>query len=368
MERLQTGRMDFLNQDFDAMIIFLDIVEADFAAESNERLASAVAEYARAQQKGRHLIVARRETAEWIASLDGISERDRSTFRGISSRFTQYGRIFEIAAFYLHIKKTGKKEIDIFEYHAEADFCELAEGMYLDGSKLIAEDIRDGRIYIDIMKWLVPHTNVPNIYFDVHSGGGDSIFRDVEYQLAQRKICAVIIDSDKRHPKGNVTPKRKALVKLRNSSKFGVMELAVLPCREIENLIPIDAIRELSCAEQRGDSIRRLIMIIDADKKKESMKECFWSFFDCKNGIDLQGVQSPDRVDEKEWIEEHLKVIGGIEKIDGFGDKITSLLVENGGAIQLLKLDILNKKKREQLLDTFSTILWFGAALPPRIT
>jgi hypothetical protein len=128
----------------------------------------------------------------------------------------------------------------------------------------------------------------------VHGGGSmtSAAFR-ASYLEPRPVICAV--DSDRRAPASPVGDTARAVLEAKRAAPFPSAEVALLPVREMENAIPLRAIRVVY--EQNGDQevsarCQSLIDFCEADPAKMTRRAEVTAFLDFKTGLADRDIET----------------------------------------------------------------------------
>ena len=180
----------------------------------------------------------------------------------------------------------------------------LANTRLLERTSLLVENAKsDGQFYTYLLDALRPLFKAPRLSFDlIHGGGGDDIPSVFGIELKNGKALCCIVDSDFGFPS---SPKSSKFHKISTAVKDADWKFAVvmvLPCREVENLIPISVIHSLQCATERRATVKMLLAIeLHEQRSGISPNEAFWLYFDAKHGLTFEGIEKLPEA-ERDWI------------------------------------------------------------------
>lgn len=223
------------------MLIWLEGAPSDFSSGRNARELEAVTELGEAGYKGRHVVACRRELARDFATLDVLSARARAYFSRIYGEYTQLGSVFSIpqhlVASYSAITPSNVGGV------WRVPLSYFADEVYLESLTVVCENDSDYEIYESLAKaWM--HNNLPVCVVSArsragHGGSTVTVIRRLAVDPNPLYLC--LLDSDRCMPLGGEGPTARGVKRGWHNSWRST--LSILECRELENAIPLQAIR-----------------------------------------------------------------------------------------------------------------------------
>ncbi|WP_284195195.1 hypothetical protein [Chitinimonas prasina] len=218
------------------MIIILDSSISSLLSAESSHVLEAIENIAIARSEGNHLVTCEPEIASQILATR-LSNRAQRVYYTIKNKSIQelaatvkskaYIRV--VSPDYFSVNRPNEIMVSI------TFFCSTST---IQPTKLLCEDSLDGKIIAALTKNYLAaskHRN-PRLSFRYEHGGGSRItrvFREIECHEACLLLC--LVDSDKKYHKDNISAKAKNLIRDRQKNTTHV---EILPCHELENLIP----------------------------------------------------------------------------------------------------------------------------------
>lgn len=226
------------------MLIFLEnslVVES--SSFSNEEIA-ALSNLALSSLDGSNLVVCERNLARSLANDMRLGLRERSFFISSIQEFTSLGSVIYSCSYFIKVIR-GRVSSSCLEQDGRICFERgLLEFSTLDSvacPKLICENIDDSKVLMALgASWLRnSQFRGLRLKFEMIPGGGDTTDRvvDAHLKLSSRFILCVV-DTDKRPGKWRLGDTAKKVKKVEEETLETKLKLFILPCHEIENLIP----------------------------------------------------------------------------------------------------------------------------------
>jgi len=181
-----------------------------------------------------------RATGSWLLNQSFLSKFEKSFVNQCVQEFTQTGGLLVVTPFYIDIIKT---DILLIERHEKRIIIPSDPSIIediLNSPMLLIEDIEsDGSIIETILNVLLKRMPFRHFHGEYTHGGGSSSFKVARRKVSERRIVVFLSDSDKSSP---VDPhgKEKEVRKLSDELNWPLLFPYILPCREIENVIPLD--------------------------------------------------------------------------------------------------------------------------------
>ncbi|WP_428685362.1 hypothetical protein [Reyranella sp.] len=350
------------------MLFHLDISPLQLAASNRDELTIAVQELLRAHRYGHHLIVIGRKETEWLAAELKFHPPERAMLAEIALEYTQTAGLLQRASRYVAIVPQPAA--------SNGPRIEISLGdlkpYLLERTALLVEDVdTDGRFYALVFQALRKALRHGPLSWELVHGGGDRLPIVFQSKVTDRRVVCAIIDSDLSAPRSEQNAKIKRLTKIATELGWPHFHVAILPCREAENLIPLDILAKLGSAAQRTPSIGILRSIAEAEAKKNIDKLTeFWMYFDIKKGLSEPTLAALKKK-ERDWVQQRAKLINldvGLTPIEGFGDKVLHQLLQSNLACSELVKVIATKNWRDCFAGLFSELLWLCLARTPKLT
>lgn len=349
------------------MIFHFDLTAAQAAASSAALLCGCVTEAVRAQRLGQHLIIMNREVADYFESNLDLNSLERATLRRLRSDYTQTANLLRQTPTYVRIADlppgTIRKMGGVIEISIDQAVCtSLYDKMIL----LVEDEQTDGRLLQFILENLKSKIvgRLPLSFQPLH-GGGERIADVARARAVERRLVCVIVDTDKKFPGGNDSLKMRRLNAVLEELSWPMIFVHPTPCKETENLIPIEVISMVECARERGDDISLLARINDVERRSgASHHDAFWLYFDVKEGCDHVAVAALPNLPEKEWI------LGKIAqatsdrefKVAGFGGHVVPQVLNTNTACARFRAELQSRDWWQTFGAFVSDVAWLTIA------
>ena len=268
------------------------------------------------------------------------------------------------------------------EIHEETKFTighkALIDGEYLlRSTSFVIEDIdADGGMYKQILNEAKKVSQIPSFIFDPIHGGGSATSRVFDGEIEKKRIVVCIVDHDKSAPMDGVSHTAKRV--LVNHVKRNVegrdetcryIGLAMTTIgREVENVIPYRLFRVMEAYQDYRDYDKLDEIVLG--EKIEDDDDCFWQYFDIKEGI--CGEKIATMVDVGGTSEECARWICGklgctIDqvrriRIFGFGQNVVRNFLGSPAALSGFHAFTRANDWGSKFGDYFAMLLWFFAA------
>lgn len=285
------------------MLIHFSLTPIELEGVDKTTLREATALLLSAHRRGDHVTVVPRDTALWLTHNLQLSEQDIATANRIKSEYTQNAGLLNQAQVFLkivadadHLRGDSDREIPI-------TLNTFAKTRLSERVAFVVEDIvNDGKTYESILAGIGKRHAARVTAFELLHGGGDRIEETFKKQIEYGRFVVCIVDSDFPAPSDGIPTKAKRLRQIANRENWRAQIIAITPCREIENFIPLEIIRELGLNID-NETIRNLGRI--AEREKPSHKtDKYWLYFDIKEGADGERLKRISGEAERKWIEE----------------------------------------------------------------
>lgn len=273
---------------------------------------------------GRHIVIANRETCDYISKNKNLNERTRRTFRNLKLRMTEIANIKEEVNGYILVTNEVSslvREDNNGRYIFKVPIDYFNDDERLMPTNLVGEDLKDCKFYKVMVNNYIKNKNVKyKLRFNNVSGGGGNTDVNYEDSLIEKKApCLAIVDSDKEHPLDQYGKTAFHTYKKYESLKENyITECYILNVREKENMIPVSIYRDIN----EDDSLDEGLSILDRICKNRKLNEIY-RYGDIKSGVRISHLTNiePNKNAVKEYLNE----------------EISKLISENEVDIELLK-------------------------------
>lgn len=342
------------------MIIHIALTPLQMAAIPQEQLILGLSALMRAHRLGHHLVVAERDSAQWILDHIPLGAPDLAMIRSIGHQFTQNGALLESAKYLIRVDICPPEGPHKFDRGVIVPIEHFSDARLAEPAILLVEDTgSDGLMYKFILECLKPLHQCKNLSFDILHGGGDRITKVFEEQLASGRMIACVVDSDRCAP-CNAPPTK--VVRLRRAAEEAGSSFTFVcntPGREVENFIPLSVYLELKSDFDKGSS--KNLLRIQKDEHPIDELDRFWFFFDVKKGICSDDL--PKILDDgwRSWIETRLSLtLNDLEdfRIAGFGEKVLAHFLDSQAHLAKFHDTLKTNEWRLVFWAFFDQLLW----------
>lgn len=342
------------------MIMALQGELSDLVAADQSMLEHTVLELLRAHREGHHLVIFPRAVSKYLLENFDFGSRDRATLERLAADYTQTASLLASAASHLSIVVNHRSGVEVRGASVVVGLDDVQHGYTFDRSALVVEDQNtDGQLYLKILEACRHKVRAENIALDIRHGGGERSAEVLRTLSEEKRIALLITDSDNSYPREGEPA--KVLRYKREVAGNPLAQVAHTPCREIENMIPLDVLEGLPCVHGRAADIAAFRKI-DAEEKRRNCAphESFWWFYDLKNGVNREQLEKVSGEELRGWISQKIGVAPS--KFVGFGDRIVPQLL----ASHLVLAKFLKMVRASCWWDLFGSIiekmLWIGFA------
>lgn len=343
------------------MIITFEATTDELDATADHELDELFSEIVRASRRGLHYLIMKPNLHGLITARVNLRQIDSAHLQSICSSYSQRAGLLRLAPCYVRIS-VGSTGI---QHDRDGNLCighrSLLAGRYLEITTLVVENMgNDGAAFGHILEEVRKKSGLPPINYEEVNGGGSVTPVVYESMRANKRISVALIDGDRSSPVcGPSDMARKITRNMVMATYAG--DLFVLPCRDIENLIPVEIILShgLGSPMSAADLVR--VRSIYAAGHGRSSNEAPYHYFDVKDGISLAKVSAHTFAKRKDWMRTNLcgDGAGGHADLPGFGSGIIPNFVQSGPAIA----DFLQHMNREpwkgHFYDFFRQIVFF---------
>lgn len=342
------------------MIMSLQGDYADLSAADRDMLEHAVVELLRAHREGHHLVILPRNVSRYLLENFDFGSRDKATLERLAADYTQAASLLSTAGRHILIVVKHRSGIEVQGNSIIAGLHDVQHGYFFDRSALVVEDQNtDGKLYVQIAEACRYRVGAENLALDVRHGGGERSGEVLASLSDEKRIAMLITDSDNAYPRDGEPA--KILRYKREVVQNALADVIYTPCREIENLIPLDVLECLPCSHGRAADIAACRKIEDYEADSGCPPHLsFWWFYDLKSGINREHLEKVSGEELRTWLTQ--KIEHAPSSFLGFGDKIVSQLISSSPALAKF-LKIVRATAWWSLFGTIiEKILWIGFA------
>lgn len=325
-----------------------------------------MSELIRSHRLGRHLFVADRASVDWLLSTLRLSALEEATLNRIRQSFTQNGALHLQAKRYVEIdfsfpvaSEVGAKISVPWKVLARMDLSLPAT--------LLVENIDNDRwFYKNILDFVKRRYNIPRMDIEFSNGGGGSIGSSFEYLTGRRRIVVALVDSDKKSPNSSLGSTAKSLHGVQADFKWTLCYVAILPCKEIENLLPLEiCLEHPECKVHPTNKLLSDVWLNESDNKIDLLDR-FSTFFDFKDGYNVEKFNAWTQSD-KDWVEAKLKIANAdlASDITGYGARPISHLKTSSKSQEHFRSFMKSELWKNCYDEFFAPIGWTFAASEP---
>ncbi|MGA2788645.1 MAG: hypothetical protein ABSF60_14075 [Verrucomicrobiota bacterium] len=249
-------------------------------------------------REGRHILAGTPATLNSLLSLHQLQPITKTALRiarerfselmGLPGRFSAFVTIFPDQAGSVRRLVQGNKSI------LEVPISHFSHSGKIQDTILLTEHLADASIAKQMAYIYRSDAKLPFIPIscELRCGGGSNLGVTIaQLSAAQDRLCVVIVDSDKKSPKGACGNTLKSV--RREHKKAGpspLIELCVLDCKEMENALPDGFYADAYGADvnhQEGPTFLKNL----SNNGAEDLRD----FVDIKEGLSLKGIFSLSR-------------------------------------------------------------------------
>lgn len=359
------------------MIIYLDTKVEELRKMPPEEAETLFTLLLDADRLGNHMIVINRTTCDWAHENLSLSGQNLHHLNRLKAEFSTRGNIRKYSKCHISVI-LGDSEISLEGCGfliGHKKFINSEFSIYK--TRMIVENIEnDSELYNFMFRVAIKQTNVPGTAVDFVSGGGSTTSAVFENEINKNRVAICIVDTDKNSPCDNLGSTAKKVLNLhkkrnleKNNSYSPYIGIATTTVgQEIENYIPLKAVKQISCYNLPSELERVVKQNTSADAEN-----CFWLFFDLKNGV--SGAKILEKIDKGikqksvgQWLASHLGCSYQDLKnknVNGVGRNISEKFL----ATKEAKKEYVEFTKTEYwktaFLSQFENLLWYLAATMP---
>ena len=349
------------------MLMEIEWSGLDWANANRSNVQLGLSKLLAAHREGRHLLILHRGFADWSIKTLGLGEQDNALLKQLRGEFTQSYDLTRRVSVRICIVPENIMPEARRGSTIHVGIQEILRTCICDPTVLIAEDLdADGSLYSLIIKNIMDTRLNIGVALDIRHGGGEQISKIVNHEVKSQKIVCSLIDTDKKFPSSAVCLKEKKIRKYIDGFSWPLAFLYVLPCHEIENVIPVEVMRTVVGMADETLNIIEKIEEIERSLGFDALDRVS-VFFDWKEGADFSRGDGKER--ELAWLEARLKKCGfateGL-KIAGLGGGIVRRTLESNKACDQLYKSMKTDVWQERFGRIFSEISWMFLAAKKR--
>lgn len=317
-------------------ILFNPSVE-QLNAENRPDLLEFLDELARSISRGCHRVSIGRSVGRWCQENLHESSTTGQRLVRASESYSQSKLEFDAAIFKLHIIVGTSSPTEISLRLWQIGHLTVLNGSFLEPVCFVVENAtNDGAFFEYLISLEAKRTGFGEVSCHFANGGGSGLAKEFSRSIGLNRITVCLADHDRLapHAKRSQTNLRCQVVE-RSRAKNYVGIFLELPCREIENFLPLDVISKCVPARLRFEhgELRNAVKA----QQDASQGDCLWLYFDVKMGLEhdqlLKNCKAPEAMS---WIAEKWRR-GSFElavdmTIPGFGNDLPDLFLKNNEA------------------------------------
>jgi hypothetical protein len=351
------------------MIFLLDLTLSTLQTELPEEFELAISRLVLAHRDGSHLLVISRTITHELLKREW-SPIMRATLQRIGNNSTQFASIVKSSKYVLCVRETADTAASTPENYRVIGAADVVRHrLHLPTVLLVENAKNDGEFFRLLLETLGRRIGARPLRFETTHGGGDDISSTFEGQIEQGRFVVTVIDSDKKSPFSTSPPKYHKLMALKERRKWEYSVVAMLECREIENLLSPTIVMTLKCSYE----YRHKVLLERLVNREEDLfgQNSIWRYLDLKEGITRESVDAMDGRG-KQWLLEKLKPLslGDPDRIiEGVGVRIMPCFLEDPARQQVLnELACKNRQWMTSFKEVFEDLTWYFVASPRQFT
>ncbi|KAB2710632.1 hypothetical protein F9K88_11575 [Brucella intermedia] len=222
----------------------------------------------------------------------------------------------------------------------------------------------DGDLFKEIFNAFCGRHEVRTVRYDLRMGGGSTLDVVVDQCLQRQRITVAICDSDKAYPQASDSDLLSNMIRNANRNNY-IGYINSLPCRDIENIIPIDIIFDNRLRPDYNLLFQNILQRIHSDTSLNKTMDWPILYFDMKRGISLARLATLSPLSpEFTWTHENFS-LDGTNRLDrdfaGFGPAILADFLSNAKAVSQLANRVRKREWHPKLEELFDILCWYLA-------
>lgn len=326
------------------MIIFVDLNEGCLHPCHEAAISRLLHEISDIYIKGRHYIIMSRRCSSWIKDNIQLGRKEQTVINALYSEYTTSKSMLDKAATFLEVLDIDSALCAKISGYS-IGINRFIEKEYYEKPHLLVENkLADGDFLSVILYNLARRNGLGRLSYEIVHGGGADMPALYKRTLKDRAVSICIADSDKSHPAAGESDKCKKIRKLKDRHGVGITDFFQLPCHEAENLIPWSTFQGLTLSVGERQSID-VLQKIEAEEEASGipLDDRLRVYFNFKDGWDATKVDTAKHRDLAKFMDVKLQMVGlsaDTYALEGFGDKLTRRVAEEGKAAAALCRDI----------------------------
>lgn len=318
------------------MIVSLELAADDIYRYNVGDIESAIEELLRSARLGYHIAIIPTTIARAILDVVSLGAKHRAFLEKLALEYPQVAALRRSVSAYVRV--TSRFDIPAVSQTAiDIELSLLSFPHTLERTVVVVEDCEsDGRFYRQALAALKGKLGFSTHNAEYVHGGGERLWEIAKQRITERRIVVIVADSDRATPYDSASDKVKRIKSKLKECDWPLVRLIELPCREVENIIPVNVVRMLRCATGRDSSLDFLHRIHAVeDKLCCGSNDKFWLYFDVKNGFKLSDLRHGERNPAAQWQKQRVvdPDSGTILEIEGFGSHVIDQFNQSNEAI-----------------------------------
>ncbi|MGO4308539.1 hypothetical protein AB4Z35_01510 [Pseudomonas sp. KB_15] len=303
----------------------------DLTTKTSEKII-AIENILRSHGEGKHLLWMPHETISSLLKCDQFGFYSKKVLTELSSQVLETRELATKFKLKIVFDFSDQFKFSFYDGAWVLGFGHFRDSEVLQKPILLTENDDDAKIFVHGAKSYLFKEKIGNcdIKLEITSGGGDTTYKTFKrYSDEQVRFVACIIDSDKDHPKAPLGSTAKKFSKVKQGySERQYFEM--LDCHEIENILPIDLVREIASTNCKSS-------LIFSNPKYYKFRK----YPDHKNGLTVKNAIADDFSHKDNYWADFKKHESTDFICHGFGEKLLSSCIkyfESKGERQASKL------------------------------
>lgn len=281
------------------MLFYLRTDFVQLVEKGDMRASNTVNLIATGHKEGKLIAIASRDDAKTISEQEHLNSDTRQQFLKLHHNAAISVAIKKKLGIYIEVV-SGDKVCDLITHSnhktIRLSYDRIQDTDMINGTLFIGENFTELEYYRIIAERYKKEKAINNLplYFKEQNGGGSVAAKLYEkFQKEENSLCICLTDSDSHYPRCSIGDTAKQ-VKDINDKNYPLSDHLILHSREIENLIPINVLKEV-CTEDVN--WKNGYNDIYALLKEGCFEELL--FFDYKKGVSYKsyiGLTNPNRI------------------------------------------------------------------------
>lgn len=353
----KVGRSDFSATE---MIIYFKANEDELADIPAIDLDILLARLSLSWQYGYHFILVEPETCEWLLQNRTMGALHQAFIRfQLANAASRFGML----KLGIHLKIVAANQQLLFrDGFFEIGYAHFSRSNFSQPCVLLVESVEnDGEFYLSLLHSRLRKHPAIAINATPRMGGGTGIVAAFRAEITAHVICACVTDGDYLTDLCGYSHTVRSLADQKDA-QTAICEVFCLPCRDIENLLPLDILFSQIALHHLGEEDRRKLLKISKGGRDRPLIR----YFDMKHGLRVKALdKDPFTEEKKKWIiREFCLALGedNLTDIPGFGENILTVFRGNGRAMKAMDGFVTSPDWDLQFGDFLDRIIWYAAA------